>query len=222
VLPARKTRRENQDLETNDHKGSWLRCRIVTEVTLMCRNIKALFNFDPPAGGKWDVDAYIALCLTSAYRNPSRQFMREGIGQKHDPTFSGGGLVRSHSGWSQVLSQRRKNQKEAYDERILGSGDFVHAVIKETEEKQLRQIKLRRKGLTLDRIIEQEVKKSRISIQELKTGSRRKAASETRAKIAARAVTDIGASCAEIARHLGVCTSSISRVVAKGAEGHGK
>lgn len=147
-----------------------------------------------------------------------RRFVREGMSQKHDPTFSGGGLVRSHSGWSQVLSQRRKKQKEEYDERILGSGDFVHAVLKETEEKQLRQVKLRRGGLTLDRIVEQEIKKSQISVNELKAGSRRKVVSETRAKIAGRAVEELGLSCAEIARHLGVCTSSISRIVAKAAE----
>ena len=119
-----------------------------------------------------------------------RQFVREGLGQKHDPAFSGGGLVRSHSGWSQVLSQRRKQQKEEYDERILGSGDFVHAVLKETEEKQLHQVKLRRAGLTIDRIVKQEVEKSKISTKELEAGSRRQIVSDTRATIARRAVVD--------------------------------
>jgi putative transposase len=146
-----------------------------------------------------------------------RRFVGEGIGQKRDPRFSGGGLIRSHGGWSQVLSKRRKNQKEEYDERILGSGDFVHAVLKEAEEQQLRQIKLRRGGLTFAKVVEQEVEKSQISANELKAGSRRKAVSETRAKIARRAVDELGLSCAEIARHLGVCTSSISRVIAHAA-----
>ncbi|HEX9020765.1 MAG TPA: hypothetical protein VF903_05850 [Nitrospirota bacterium] len=148
-----------------------------------------------------------------------RQFVREGLSQKHDPTFSGGGLVRSHSGWSQVLSRRRKQQQEEYDERILGSGDFVHAVLKEAEEKQLRQVKLRRTGLTIDSIIKQEVEKSSISINELQAGSRRQTVSNTRATIARRAVEELGLSCAEIARHLGVCTSSISRIVGKADKG---
>jgi putative transposase len=144
-----------------------------------------------------------------------RQFVREGLGQKHDPTFSGGGLSRSHSGWSQVLSRRRKKQEEAYDERILGSGDFVHSVLKDAEEKQLRQVKLRRTGLTIDRIVKQEVDKSKISAKELQAGSRRQIVSDARATIARRAVEELGLSCAEVARHLGVCTSSISRVVSK-------
>jgi putative transposase len=144
-----------------------------------------------------------------------RQFVREGLGQKHDPTFSGGGLSRSHSGWSQVLSRRRKKQEEAYDERILGCGDFVHSVLKDAEEKQLRQVKLRRTGLTIDRIVKQEVDKSKISAKELQAGSRRKIVSDARATIARRAVEELGLSCAEVARHLGVCTSSISRIVSK-------
>jgi hypothetical protein len=62
-----------------------------------------------------------------------RQFMLEGMDQGHDPQFSGGGLVRSLGGWSNVLSMRRKDQQEETDERILGSGDFVHQIIKDAE-----------------------------------------------------------------------------------------
>jgi hypothetical protein len=43
----------------------------------------------------------------------------------------------------------------------------------------------------------------------------RKVASGTRAKIARRGPEELGLSCAELARHLGVCASSISRVIAK-------
>lgn len=32
--------------------------------------------------------------------------------------------------WSQVLSLRQRGEPEAYDERILGPGDFVQAVSK--------------------------------------------------------------------------------------------
>jgi len=213
-----------------------------------------------------------------------------------------------------VLSLRQKAQKEEYDERILGSGDFVQAILKKAEEKERRQMKIRRVGLTLSRLIEEEVEKSgssaesvgkkvelylleqvskgltvslafkclaglqpfftpatvlkqpvessiclfrsegekyqvilgmqnlgnrrhysiyvvprskkcpqilrkrqksNVSLQELKNGSRRKVVSRTRAKIARRGIEELGLSCAELALHLGVCTSSISRVIAK-------
>lgn len=102
------------------------------------------------------------------------RFVREGMKQKHDTTFSGGGLVRSLGGWSQVLAARRKGQMEDADERILGSGDFVHAVLKEAEERQLSQLKLRRSGCTIAKIIEEECTKACINQKELRHGSRRK------------------------------------------------
>lgn len=34
---------------------------------------------------------------------------------------------------------RRRGQKEEFDERILGSGEFVQAVLKEAEDRRVRQ-----------------------------------------------------------------------------------
>ena len=139
--------------------------------------------------------------------------MEEGMDQGHDPQYSGGGLVRSLGGWSNVLSMRRKGQKEETDERILGSGDFVHQIIKEAESKSLRQLKLKKAGLTLTKIIDQECKKGQIARKELESGSRRSKVSQARAKIAQRGMKELGLPAAEIARHLGVATSSITRAV---------
>lgn len=151
----------------------------------------------------------------STAMNEYRQFMLEGMDQGHDPQFSGGGLVRSLGGWSNVLSMRRKEQQEETDERILGSGDFVHQILEELEKKSLRQIKYKRSGLTLDKIIEQECKKANVSLIELESVSRRAMASRTRAEIARRGMEELGLSAAEIARYLGVATSSITRAVAR-------
>ena len=70
-----------------------------------------------------------------------RRFMTEGLTMGKQPELTGGGLIRSLGGWSQALSQRRKRRREEADERILGSGDFVNAVLKEAEERQIRQRK---------------------------------------------------------------------------------
>jgi hypothetical protein len=94
-------------------------------------------------------------------------------------------------------------------------GDFVHQIIKEAEDKSLRQMKLKRSGLTLIKIIEQECKKGQISWKELESGSRRSKVSQTRGQIAHRGMEEIGLSAAEIARHLGIATSSITRAIAK-------
>ncbi len=146
-------------------------------------------------------------------RNAYRKFVAEGFTMGRNPELTGGGLVRSKGGWSQVISARRRGQREEYDERILGSGDFVNAVLKDAEEKQVRQLKLKRAGRTIANIIGEECKKRRISASEIKAGIRRQKVSETRAAIAFLAREELGLSAAEMARHLGVNTSSIVRAL---------
>jgi putative transposase len=146
-------------------------------------------------------------------RNEYRGFEEEGVGMGRQPVLTGGGLIRSKGGWSQVVSARRSNRKEEYDERILGSGDFINTILKEAEEKTLLQLKLRRAGKTLSKILDQECDKSQISPKELKGGSRRREVSALRIKIARRGLDELGLSLAEIARHVGVSTSGIARAV---------
>jgi len=146
-------------------------------------------------------------------RNSYRRFVGEGIGMGRQPELTGGGLIRSKGGWSQVVSARRSGRKEEYDERILGSGDFVNAALKEAEEKTRLQLKLLRTGRTLTKIVEQECGRADVSAQELKGGSRRRVVSTLRIKIAKRGLDELGLSLAEIARDVGVSTSGIARAI---------
>jgi REP element-mobilizing transposase RayT len=154
-----------------------------------------------------------------AARKAYRRFVGQGMDMGRIPELTGGGLIRSKGGWSKVLSVRRSGQREESDERILGSGDFVNAILKEAEEKTRRQLKLRRTDKTINEIIEEECKKERISVNEIKGGSRRSKASLVRARIAKRGVDELGLSMAEIARHVGVNTSSVAKAVARLEEG---
>ncbi|MEC4685666.1 MAG: transposase [Nitrospirota bacterium] len=146
------------------------------------------------------------------------RFMEKGLNIKYGSEFTGGGLVRSLGGWSQVLSMRRRDQEEEFDERILGEGDFVQNILREAEEKDIRQLKLRLSGKTITDIIKEECKKRQVSIKELQGGSRRNKVSQTRALIAYRSIEELGLSTAEIARHLGVATSTATRAIARGEE----
>jgi REP element-mobilizing transposase RayT len=144
-----------------------------------------------------------------------RRFVQEGQGDGRNPMLTGGGLIRSQGGWSQVLALRRKGEEEQSDERILGSGDFVDRVLQEAEERLLRQIKLQRRGRSIEDIIQEECRKRKISEEELRKGSRRSRVSEARSAIAYRSKEELGISGAEIARYLGVNTSSINRALAR-------
>ncbi len=82
-------------------------------------------------------------------------------------------------------------------------------------------MKIRRSGRTINHIIREECMRRRISLNELRGGSRRKIVSEMRATIEKRSLDELGLSMAEIARHLGVNTSSITRTIAKLEKGSG-
>ncbi len=43
----------------------------------------------------------------------------------------GGGLIRSLGGAGRVLLARLNKEKQLYDQRILGDGDFVEEIIRE-------------------------------------------------------------------------------------------
>ena len=164
----------------------------------------------------WTGVEYILLQLGRTRRNglaEYRKFMKEGVGLGTQPDLTGGGLLRSLGGWSQIIARRRTGKEEEGDERILGGGDFVHALLKETGDRELRQLKLRRSGRTIQKIIDEECKKAGISSQEVMNGVRRRAVSRLRSAIASRGRTELGLSSAEMARHLGVAASSISRLV---------
>ncbi len=144
-----------------------------------------------------------------------QRFVGEGMAMGKIDELTGGGLIRSRGGWSQVVSAQRRGEREESDERILGSGDFVNAILKEIEVKTRRQLKFRQAGKALAKIIEEECIKGQTRANELRGGSRRRRVSMVRERIAKRAVEELGLSMAEIARHVGVTTSSIAKAVSR-------
>jgi len=151
----------------------------------------------------------------NAARMAYRSFVEEGMGMGRIPELTGGGFIRSKGGWSQVLSARRKGEEERGDERILGDGDFVDRILKDAEEKALRQLRFRRERKNITRIIEEECAREQVSMEEVKGGSRRKKVCDLRAVIGKRGLDELGLPLAEIARHVGVSTSGIARAIAR-------
>jgi putative transposase len=159
---------------------------------------------------------------SGAARRGYLRFVEEGMATGRVPELTGGGLVRSLGGWSRVVALRREGQGEESDERILGDGDFVEGVLQEVGEKQLRQLKVRRRGVTVGDIIKEECARGGVNVGELIQGVRRSPVSGVRALIAHRCMEEMGLPAAEIARRLGVTTSTIIRAVERVAEQGGK
>jgi putative transposase len=139
------------------------------------------------------------------------KFVNDGILDGRRPELVGGGLVRSLGGWSQVLSLRRKGDKVASDERILGSSEFVKGIISGAEQKEKETLRLSQNISDLSSLAKEIVKRQAISYGELRSGSRKKGLVKARKLFCQLAVKKMGYSGAEVARFLGVTTSAVNR-----------
>jgi len=144
-----------------------------------------------------------------------RKYIHAGIDQGSRPELVGGGLIRSLGGWSQVISARRHGDRELSDERILGSGDFVEQVIKEADDRLSLQFEGVERKKKVEEIIQKICNQEDINLLELKAGSRRRSVSRVRSQLAHDLAEIYGIPLAEVARHVGVSTSAISKMLSK-------
>jgi putative transposase len=142
-----------------------------------------------------------------------RKFIEEGRDQGRRKDLVGGGLIRSLGGWSQILSLRGNKEEVEHDARILGSGDFVARILSEADRNVRRQLRLGERKVFVDRLIKKMCDEEGIEEQELRNGGKRRKISQVRAKVSYQLSHELGVPSAEIARHLGVCTSAIVKAI---------
>jgi len=142
-----------------------------------------------------------------------RRFMEEGSTQGRRAELTGGGLIRSLGGWSQVLSLRDRKEEFSYDARILGGSDFVNDILSEADSRLRRQIQIGGRKKTADEIIRKICMDEGVEEEELRVGSQRKKVSKLRGKLSYRLSHELGMSMAEIGRYLGVCSSAIYKAI---------
>jgi len=146
-------------------------------------------------------------------RKRYRAFVAEGREQGRRPELVGGGLIRSVGGWFEVLALRRRGEKQAADQRILGDGAFVEQVLSESEELTKENLRLTSRRMDLPQLAQIVSTVHDISHTELRSGSRRRHVAEARKAVSWLAVRELGYSGAEVARYLGVTNSCVTRAV---------
>jgi len=151
-----------------------------------------------------------------AARGAYQKYVQEGISKGRRPELVGGGLIRSQGGWAQVISMRRRGGGEISDERILGDGEFVEKAMREAQTHLKSHYELKKKQREMDKFLQSICNRAGISVKELASGSRRGRVSRLRSHLAARMIEDYGLTLAEVARHLGVSTSGISKLMIRG------
>lgn len=137
------------------------------------------------------------------------QFVREGATRTRVPDLDGGGLCRSAGGWELVPTLRRGRERWAYDERVLGSSEFVQEIVGAADNQVVprqfdthavvRQLTI--KAAELYAVREELVR----------SPSKRQPAVQARAAIAGVAVGRLGIPALRVARELGVSLQSVLR-----------
>lgn len=142
-----------------------------------------------------------------------RRFVKMGIDQGRRPDLVGGGLIRSQGGWSAVKALRRLGVREKSDERILGSSEFVAQLIQQSDLARKEQFSVHERRQRTVSYVQRICKKENVSVEALKSGSRRQKVSAIRSQLARKLVEDWGISLTEVGRHLGVSPSAIAKTL---------
>ncbi len=89
----------------------------------------------------------------SESRRRYREFIAEGLSTDDRVDFDGGGWIRSAGGWEALTNARRDHEQRIGDERILGSSDFVQAVLRNDSLSVDPPTGYQRSGVTLTTLI---------------------------------------------------------------------
>ena len=140
-------------------------------------------------------------------------YVEDGTHQGRREELSGGGLIRSLGGWSEIKGQR---QRVKGDQRILGDSNFVLKILTEAGEHYEHKFALKNKGHTLESIAGKVSTLYSIGQEEMLSKGRRKTTVEARSLFCYIAVHDFNATVTEVARLIGMAASAISYAVMRG------
>lgn len=145
-------------------------------------------------------------------RQAYREFIITGIAKGKRTDLTGGGLIRSAGGWKQAKIILRGREKWAYDERILGSSEFVQGILREVQKPKLKEHHLMQDPeKSLEALINTVASLFKLNTAEVTSGSRRRCVVEARKVISFVAIRKRGMSLARVSARMNVSKQSIIR-----------
>jgi len=148
-----------------------------------------------------------------AARTAYREFVWAGAARPR-PDLSGGGLRRSVSGWEHVSIVAGGRERWTHDERILGSSEFVSAVIEQANPPPPPKADV---AAVVTLLVRAVAVRCDVTPDEIASSSLRRRALTARAIVCQLAVGHRGMSLRAVARALGISKQSVARAVERGA-----
>lgn len=119
-----------------------------------------------------------------------QSFIMDGWAQGRQEHLEGGGRIRSSGGYADPDS------RQAFDQRILGSGDFVEEVLRQTDQEELERSQLH--SLKVDQLIKTAAQLTGAQAAQLLERGRTPAVSMAKAMVIYAGVTWLGKSVKEM------------------------
>ncbi len=116
-------------------------------------------------------------------------------------------------GWAEVRAVRQRKAPVLADPRILGTGAFVAQMLQADDARLRVQRGWVRRREEAQTWIGRHCRRAGITPEELRHGGRRQPVATVRAELAVGLVTELGLSFAEAARHLGISTSGVAKIL---------
>ena len=143
----------------------------------------------------------------SEARRKYREFVREGIKQGKREDLTGGGLIRSLGGIGRAVLAKLGKEKQMYDQRILGDGNFVEGLLKKTEDKEEKVPRI-----SIDEVIKKVCKIYKVKVERLIKRKKQKGLYKIKAIVINIGIDKLGISGSSLARKLGLGKSRISKL----------
>ncbi len=165
-----------------------------------------------------DVNGVLCLFDTkvSTARRRYRFYVKKGISDGKRTDLTGGGLIRSTGGWSEVKAMRRVGVYQKGDERILGDGDFVNTILKSAQEELDKKYSLRAKGFNLDMVAQRVSHLLGIEPKELWVKGKYPHIVQARSLLCYWAVRELGIRMSELSHKLKLSEPAVSLSVKRG------
>jgi REP element-mobilizing transposase RayT len=141
-----------------------------------------------------------------------REFVAAGWNQGRREELVGGGLIRS-AGGRENAADRRLEEREAADERVLGSGAFVEEIWRAQDKKEQGPSKRSWKE-----VLQEVARRWDLPGPWITGASRERRVARARREFLCRAAGETGLSMAKLGRLCGINHTSVLRAVAKGSD----
>ena len=169
---------------------------------------------------KWQDNDYVLSYFgkrESQARKGYESYVNKGLQQGRRRELTGGGLIRSLGGWTEVKRGSLKGRDHVMsDERILGDSDFVDSIISQSEEQYERRYELKRQGFDLDRIAARVAEVLNMDQDEILSKGRQRRKVKARSLLCFWAARELGMSLTALARKLEMGISGVGFAVERG------